>query len=107
MPKGEIRKISGREFNNKIHRALKESGVNIGSLKPVTYEEAWDNVAEPLGWKAFSDAGGLVLISDKKLRRGDDLVGIAFLGPKVPANPSFGKTGAIGIKGGFIGLGDF
>ncbi len=36
-----------------------------------------------------------------------EVVGVAFFGPKVPADPSQGKTGAIGMKGEFIGLGDF
>lgn len=91
-----------------IRRAVRESGVNIDFLEPVTREEAWEQVIDPLGWRDFLADKGLILTSEINVRnRREEIVGVAFFGPKVPADPSRGNTGAIGMKGGPIMLGDF
>ena len=104
----EFRKLNDQKIRNRIFRALKESGKNEDSLDPVTETEAWENVIDLLGWREYAEKGILMLTSNRIWNRSKELVGVAYVGPKNPrVGLVEGYAGAIGIKGGTIGLGDF
>lgn len=102
-----------RELNKKVKKrtfeAIKESGLNVDSLEPVTRDEALRYIHDALGWQSFVENGGLEwhYYEGSITNRIKEQVGLVVVGPRNPTNPRLGKVGAVGIKGGFIPLGNF
>ena len=93
----------------RVYSAIQVSGVDLLSWQPITVDEAWQEVAAPLGWSDFdrdSLPGGLVVrpITNKF---SNEVIAVTFVGLKDLDRPRGWKTGAIGFKGGMITLGNF
>lgn len=89
--------------------AISASGIKIESMEMVTRNEALKHIYEAFGWQNFIENGGLEwhYYEGSLTNKRKELIGLAVVGPKDPVNPKRGKIGAIGIKGGFISLGNF
>lgn len=97
------------EIKARIIAAVRDSRLNIVNMEPVERDEALENVKDPLGWREFLASDGLMIIDEiPMIRESDEVqVGVAFVGPKFPENPSQGRIGAIGLKKRCILLGKF
>ncbi len=96
-------------ISQRVYSAIEESGADVLSWQPITTDEAWQEVAAPLGWDDFdrnSLPGGLI-VRPIKNKFSQEVIAVAFVGLKDLSRPKDWKIGAIGFKGGMITLGNF